>query len=171
MKRSEFLKTSALVGTGIVASSKLMSMNIEGNMKYASGESNDELTNYFYTTIDLRPRKMVKGVEEWQLVYTSQLYNTNIGVYAQFDTKNIIMEGDKKATISKITFKILNYRGSANIGFITDGDFYYEKYRILHEKFLEKNKKKDDKKQLALGLIGLDGGEAKFEMKDLNLNR
>lgn len=64
----------------------------------------------FRTTVDLT---IPYGDNVYQLVYASQLHGTLFGVYGMFDAQKV---SEKQYKITKINFRLINYKGCVNIG-------------------------------------------------------
>ena len=71
----------------------------------------------------------------WQNLYSSQSYNTFYSVYSKFDLDNY---DGKECSLDLITLKIINYKGSLDIGFYQDSDSqnpYHKGYILRKESF------------------------------------
>jgi len=66
------------------------------------------------STVDL---SYVSAKPTYHFIYASELYGTLFTVYAKFDWKKITLDGKEAAEITMITLKIVNYKGTLNIGF------------------------------------------------------
>ena len=64
----------------------------------------------FRTTVDLT---VPYSDTVYQFVYASQMHGTLFGVYGMFDAQKV---SEKQYKITKIKFRLINYKGCVNIG-------------------------------------------------------
>ncbi len=76
--------------------------------KKASLTFPDEIKDKYYTTVVLSEDRK----DDFQFLVASQLYGTFFGIYGQFIGKC----NNGKATVEKIVFRIINYKGIVNLG-------------------------------------------------------